>query len=626
MCGIFGHTRARSGDLERSRRALHTLEHRGPDQWGDWFDERVYSGHRRLSILDLSDHGRQPMILDRAGARDEAPAEPGGGDATVVLAANGEIYNYRELRHELGLERFTSDGDSEVLLHGYRTWGIDGLLQRLDGMFAFAIYDRVAGRIHLARDRFGIKPLYWASHRGTLAWASELKALESLFEGQLEPDPTALYDFLTYLYVPTPKTLYREVYKLAPATRLEIDVATLDVQESRYWKLVTGNDREAAGKSGGPSVQEAAEELRARVRSAVNAQMVSDVPLGFFLSGGIDSSAVVADAVQLSSDVHTYTIGFDDAAHDESSWARRIAELCGTQHNERTVAVEDVAALFPKLLDWYDEPFGDTSAFPTYVVSQLAREQVKVVLTGDGGDEVFGGYRRYEQFRRYRQWSFANLAALRPLTGGLQRSLKGGSLVGRLSARFERTFIDDEFELLAHLMGGLEPRARQRWARALGVPDDYDPFWYWRRYYRPELPVMQRLAFLDLHTYLHDDILTKVDRTTMAVSLEARVPLLAHSLVEYAYQLPVEILYDGDLLKGLMKTAYAGDLPDEVLHRRKRGFSIPMRRWGEQLLADGETRQERILHELFSDALPPGAGRSLAASATPAGSPRRARS
>ena len=577
MCGIFGHTRFGEVQVATSRAALHTLEHRGPDQWGEWIDDRHYVGHRRLSVLDLSEQARQPMA-DEHGS--------------VVISVNGEIYNYRELRRELEPRyAFRSTGDSEVVLHGYREWGLEGLLQRLEGMFAFAIVDTGRGKICLARDRVGIKPLYFAWH-GEFAWASELKALERFFGDRLAVDTTALYDFLTYLYVPTPKTLYRDVFKLRPGHLVEFDVERRCWEERAYWRLQVRREH--------LDVREAAEGFRELVRQSVERELVSDVPVGFFLSGGIDSSVVVAEASRLSDQVHTYTIGFREKSHDESRFARIVADAFGTRHTQRVLTADDAEVLFGKLKDWYDEPFGDTSALPSHLVASLARETSKVVLTGDGGDEVMGGYLRYRRFARYRRLPVPRLNLFRPLTSAIRRAKKG-SLAGRISNRVECAFVADDLELYTRLVGGMLKDEKRAYADLWGIPDDYDDYWCFREHYREDLPVLTRLQFLDLHTYLHDDILTKVDRVTMAVSLEARVPLLWHRLIEFAFSLPEEVRYHGGALKGLMKEAYRTILPAEILGRGKRGFSIPLGSWRQQLLNDGRTREEHILAELFGD-------------------------
>ena len=575
MCGLFGHIGSTEYDLDRSRGALQTLAHRGPDQWGEWFNQKVYIGHRRLSILDLSEQGRQPM------------ADP---DGNVTIAVNGEIYNYLELKNELSRKyRFKSQSDSEVLLYGYQEWGIGGILEKIDGMYAFCIFDRLRQKLFLARDRAGIKPLYYAVIGKTIAWASELKAIEAFFSDRpLEIDRTALYDFLTYLYVPTPKTLYRNVYKLEPAHYIEIDADSNRVQKHRYWSL-TVSERpiplEAAG-----------EELRRLVKKSVREQMMSDVPVGFFLSGGIDSSAVTAEASALSSRIRTYSIGFDHERHDETAFAERVALHFHAEHEKRILDRTSAKALFDRLKEWYDEPFGDTSAFPTYLVSKFAKEKSTVALTGDGGDELFGGYNWYARFKRNKERRRRYSRHLR----WIPSMMKNGSMrpLRRLSEKIALHFLDD-LELYTELMGGMLKDEKKEYALLWEIPGDYDDYWHFRRYYREELPLLTRLQYLDFHTYLPDDILTKVDRVSMAVALEARVPLLSRELIEFSFSLQEETRYLGGQLKGLMKRAYTGVLPDEIIRREKKGFSIPLKSWaGDSWTGDLRT-QEYIIDRWF---------------------------
>jgi asparagine synthase (glutamine-hydrolysing) len=573
VCGLFGH--ARPGvPGERAREALNTLRHRGPDQWSDWSDGQVYLGHRRLSILDLSEAGRQPMA-DSAGR--------------VVVTVNGEVYNFRALRAELEKKHaFTSASDSEVILHGYREWGLDGLLRRLEGMYAFAIYDAAAGVVHLVRDRVGIKPLYYATGGG-LAWASELKAIERLDPGTLRVDNTALYDFLTYKYVPAPKTLYREVFKLPPASVLTFRLDTRQVRVRRYWELPTGTVP--------VSVPEAAEELRRLVRKSVGEQMVSDVPVGFFLSGGLDSSAVVAEAAALGIRAGTFSIGFEGTEDDETGYAAQVAAQFRTEHHVRRLSASAADGMFSRLRAWYDEPFADLSAFPTYLVSAFARESRTVVLSGDGGDELFGGYSWYGRYAALTRRPRAAFRSLGPLARALQR---GPGRLRTLGSVLETELVLDGLELYARLMGGRARSEKAVFRREWEIEPGYDDYWFFRQHLHEDLPLLTRLQYLDFHTFLPEDVLTKVDRASMAVALEVRVPLLSTELAEFAFRLPEAVRYAGGAPKGLMKAAYAGVLPEDILNREKRGFSIPAHQWRRTLFPGGVTRHERILRELFA--------------------------
>lgn len=505
----------------------------------------------------------------------------------IVIAVNGEIYNFRELRSALqGTCTFRSQSDSEVLLHGYREWGMQRLLEKIEGMYAFVVYDKPKRKLFLVRDRVGIKPLYFATLADRVVWASELKAITRFVgQAQLTIDPSALYDFLTYLYVPAPKTAYASVHKLEPGHCLELDVETGVRRMHRYWEL------QVPQGASGPERPE--DRLRSLVRQTVEQQMVSDVPVGFFLSGGMDSSVVVAEAARVSNAIHTYSIGFDVPGHDETAFARLVAEHFHTRHTSRVLGRDQATRIFDAMPEWFDEPFADTSALPTYLVASLARETSTVVLTGDGGDEVFGGYRWYTAFRDKRRRRVPLPArARRPLE--LLIALLGETAFGRLASELEAHVLADDVELFAKVRKRLLRRQKTEFKARFGLPEDYDDYWYYRKYYRPDLPVLTRLQVLDFHTYLPDQMLTKVDRATMAVSLEARVPLLGTELLEFCFRLPEAVRYDGTRLKGLMKKAYADVLPREVLERPKKGFSVPLAEWRSQLVP-GAGREQVIL-------------------------------
>lgn len=572
MCGLIGCTRVASCEPARLRLALDTLSHRGPDQWGEWRDDKVYMGHRRLSILDLSERGRQPM------------ADP---DGRVVVAVNGEIYNFQRLRRELEPQyAFASRSDSEVVLHGYKEWDIEGLLERIDGMYAFCAYDAEKQRIYLARDRAGIKPLYYALIGGVFAWASELKALREFFgRDRLETDATALYDFLTYLYVPAPKSLYRNVFKLEPGHYACFDLASGRLDVKPYWHLdATVREWTEA---------EAGDELVRLVDESVKEQLVSDVPVGVFLSGGLDSSIVAESANRFSSHIKTFTMQVDEPGHDESPFARRLADHIGTEHHVRVCKAEDAYEWIGRIQDWYDEPFGDMSAIPTHLVSRFSRERIVVALSGDGGDELFGGYRWYAAMLEHSRQRMGGWHGARRWTARSKRWF-GRSLMGRAIRRLEFDYVLNDLEYYVRLMGGLLPEDKRTYARQWKIDPGYDDYWHFRKYWRPELPLRTRLQFLDFHTYLPDDILTKVDRASMQVALEVRVPLLSRKLIEFAFSLPESVRYADGLLKGLVKKAYRGKLPPEILYKPKQGFSLPLKAWD---LADGSKAsiQEQIV-------------------------------
>ncbi len=559
MCGLFGFIHLGQpilspADIQAGKAALDTLAHRGPDQHDSVVLDNLFMGHRRLSILDLSEEGRQPMQKARA-----------------LITVNGEIYNYKALREALGESRFHSTSDSEVVLHGYPDWGLTTLLENMDGMYACAIYDPSRKTLHLARDRAGIKPLLYARLGAYFLWASELKAIlcfARTLDLPLTRDSTALFDFLTYRYIPAPKTLYHNVYALPPAHSLSLPLATGQETLQRYWTLPTSDAPVHHGQ--------AAEQLRALIHESVAEQMVSDVPLGFFLSGGMDSSILVTEAASLRPDLLTFSIGYDHKAHDETAFAKIVADQCHTDHHIEILQGTDAEHIIPMILNWYDGPFGDASALPTYHVCRFAKRFASVALSGDGGDELFGGYRWYQRFARLHHLQkflpvpFHDLARARAT-----QHIPLQKLLLRLDMLSQR----DPLALYTMLIDGLPPALTQHYRAELEIPKDYDALWFFRVHDRPALPLRKRMQALDFHTFLPDDILTKVDRVSMAVSLEARVPFLSRALIEYAFSLPENFLYKNNTLKGGLKYTYKDRLPPAILNRGKKGFSLPLHLW-----------------------------------------------
>jgi asparagine synthase (glutamine-hydrolysing) len=567
MCGIAGIAdvtgRPVDGTLLRAMTSIQS--HRGPDGEGFVCRGPVGLGHRRLAIIDLVT-GEQPMASD---------------DGRVWLVFNGEIYNYRELRGELegrGV-RFRTASDTEVILRAYEADGF-GCVNRLRGMFAFAILDERTRRLFLARDRVGIKPLVYSWDGRRLLFASEIKGLLEDGSVSREIDPAALADYLTYHYVPAPRTMFRSVRKLPPASTLVLPLDGGEPVVSRYWQLRFRPDRRI-GES------EWLERLGGHLADAVKSHMVSDVPIGAFLSGGVDSSTVVAlMARSTPTPIRTFSIGFAETDFDELAFARQVAARYGTDHFELVVKPNALDVL-PKLAWHFDEPFADSSAIPTYYVSKITREHVTVALSGDGGDENFAGYRRYaraEQFHGKLDQGLGRLA--RPLlalagrmlplgapgqaytsllgAGGVERYLGLVSYERRSSAR--RLLADD---LGAVARGVADPAAFRRLA-ADGCSSDY----------------VSMLQHIDIETYLPDDILSKVDRASMAVSLEARVPLLDHVLMEFVATIPASFKLRNGTGKHLLKRAMLGSLPSEILSRRKMGFGVPLGAWFSRELRD----------------------------------------
>lgn len=573
MCGIFGFTGYDKRQLVNARAALNVLAHRGPDQWNDFYDEKIYMGHQRLSILDLSDQGKQPMISP---------------DKKVIIAVNGEIYNYLTLKKDLEKKyTFQSTSDSEVVLYGYLEWGIDSLLERIDGMYAISIYDKKNEKLYLVRDRAGIKPMYYSTLNNQFSWASELKSIETFYQNTdvLSYDYTALYDFLTYRFIPAPKSLFKNICKLEPGHYLKVDTSTNQFKKIQYWKLKVNKCKD--------NIETARKKIFELVKESVDEQMIADVPVGFFLSGGMDSSTVVAIAAEQHKHINTFSIGFTDKAHDETAYANIVAQRFKTQHYQKILNQSEVEHTFHKIKDWYDEPFGDTSCFPTYMVSKFAKEKVTVALTGDGGDEIFGGYNWYKTFEKAHKTPLKKLKWIKKLAEKLSSNK---SITGNIFRKLAIILITDDVEKYATIRGSLTHKQKEKYRKAWKINDDYDDFWYYRKYYNTKLDLYTRLQYVDFHTYLPDDILTKVDRVSMAVSLECRVPLLKKELIEYCFSVDHKVRLINGELKGIMKNTFGELLPQEITMRNKRGFSIPLKNWS-TLLDGKETKQEKILAE-----------------------------
>ncbi|MGZ8794084.1 MAG: asparagine synthase (glutamine-hydrolyzing) [Gaiellaceae bacterium] len=568
MCGICGIASTNgSAVTDRVAAMSATLVHRGPDSFGEFSDGDVALAARRLSIIDL-ETGDQPIANE---------------DGTLHVVQNGEIYNYRELRRELERagHHLRTRGDTEVLLHLYEEHG-DGFAERLRGMFAIALWDGRRRRLVLARDRFGIKPLYYRTAEGELAFASELRALP---RGEIDLD--ALEAFLAFNSIPAPLTIFRKIRKLPPGHLLSWEAGRIDVRRfARPAPIEEVREDEEA---------ELVEELRSRLRDSVRAHLVSDVPVGVLLSGGVDSSFLAALAAEESSGpLRTFSIGFEERSFDELAGARLVAERYGTQHRE-LVLRPDAALLLPALADAFDEPFADSSALPTYLVSQLAASDVKVALSGEGGDELFGGYYTYA----------ADLLAAR--VGGLARL--AGPLVERLPTSTSRASFDykaKRFVRAAHLPplerhhGWKEIFSPDLRAELTGRRSPFDPVDILRDRYRETegADELARLQDVDLGIYLVDDLLVKTDRASMAHSLEARVPYLDTVVTNLALALPTRHKIRGLSKKVLLRKAAAPLLPREIVHGKKRGFSIPAAAWlrGELEPFARETLSRETLH------------------------------
>ena len=595
MCGIAGFVE-RDGDvsprLERAMvldRMCRVIAHRGPDDQGTMIDGAVALGMRRLSIIDLAG-GHQPMAIE---------------DGAVTVVFNGEIYNYRELFKELETRghHFQTRSDTESILQCYREFGND-CVQHLRGMFAFAIWDARLRKLFVARDRAGEKPLYYTTTpAGTFVFGSELKCLLEHPEVKREINPEALDAYLTFGYVPDPLSIFKDIHKLPPGHFLTFSDGDLKVQQ--YWDFPAETNEHL-------DYSECLEELRRLLKESVRMRLVSDVPLGAFLSGGIDSSTIVGlMAQEMSEPVKTFSIGFAEDSYDELKYARLVAKHFGTDHRE-LIITPDVCHIIDDLLWHFDEPFADQSVVPTYFVSKLAREQVKVVLSGDGGDELFAGYTRYAIDRK--RQGFEHLP--RFVRQGLMKSLSERLPHGTRGRNYLYNVAQDPVDRYIDSISVFTNLAKSELYSEdfLGTLRRNHPATSLYREFAARVRngnSIDRLLYLDSKTYLPGDILTKVDRMSMAVSLEARVPLLDHVLIEFVGRMPSSWKMRGLESKFIFKEAVKGLVPDEILNRPKQGFGVPIAAWiNDQLreriddtLSDPRTRQRGFIRPEYVDVL-----------------------
>ena len=599
MCGVVGFltpdgcSERRAGAI--AREMADAVAHRGPDDVGVWMDAVTTLAHRRLAVVDLSSTGHQPML---------------SASARYAISFNGEIYNHREIRRRVDQERGRSSwkgtSDTESLLAAVECFGIDGALRHTVGMFAFAVWDRRDRLLYLARDRMGEKPLYYGWQKRTLLFGSELKAITSHPAFQAQVDRDALSLFLRYNYIPTPWSIFKGIYKVPPGTYVTIyagrDGSSIGElpKPKQYWSLYGAVDSGLIEPFEG-SVDDAIETLHATLLDAVAPQTIADVPVGAFLSSGIDSTAIVAlMQSQASRAVRTFTIGFRERDRDETIPARKIAQHLGTDHKNLYVSPRDALEIIPQLPVLYDEPFADSSQIPTFLVSRMARQDVTVALSGDGGDELFGGYDRY-----FRMRTICRLRSVLP--GPLRRAIQHtlGFLSGyqRLSIRTIAKFQRFQTILGCESAEGLYYQRLSQWQcpemvvrggkePVTAVSDSHQ----WPGGSRFE----SRMMAIDALTYLPDDILVKVDRAAMGVSLETRAPFLDHRVVEFAYSLPQSLKIRGTESKWILRQVLRKYVPDTFVNRSKKGFSVPigewlrgpLRDWAESLLNEQLLRQQ----------------------------------
>lgn len=564
MCGIDGLIGYRKDPRAQIIRMNNRMLHRGPDDGGIYIsdDKKVALGHRRLAIVDLSKNGAQPFT---------------SASGRSVMVYNGEIYNASEIKDKLirdsgGSFSFRSTSDTEILLEAIERYGVKDALTLSKGMFGFAVYDRTAGTVTLARDRVGEKPLYYGTVAGSFAFASDIGCLAELdgFDNEINTDVLDIY--FKDGYVPAPYSIYRDIYKLEPGKILTVDVNTLERKESTYWSMkeVARNGQKNLFKG---TRKEAADELERLLRESIKGQMVADVPLGAFLSAGIDSSTVVSLMQSISpGKVKTFTIGMEDKKFNEAVYAKEIAEHLGTEHTETYISEKDAKAVIPKIPFMFGEPFADSSQIPTYLVSKMTREHVTVSLSGDGGDELFCGYKSYESVSRV--WNKISKVPypLRKMASAVMR----GTPISKSEVRYLQSIYmgaKSPYELhrMEHEDDPLTSRiARKRGSavyKCMNLPADFLG------------EVNHEVMLMDMLLYHPDDILVKVDRTAMAVSLETRVPMLDRDVVEFAWTLPIEYLRDGNAGKQVLRDVLYRYVPREMMDRPKKGFSIPISKW-----------------------------------------------
>lgn len=550
MCGILG------GSCEQwnYEEGIVSLKHRGPDGRRIERLKDCTLAFVRLAIMDLNERAMQPMHSEN---RD------------VWIVYNGEIYNFMSLRKALEKKYvFHTESDTEIILNAYLEYGED-FVEHIDGMFAIAIYDVRSKELKLYRDRMGIKPLYYYFNNGKIAFASELKALEStLTDEVLDLDYTALYDYLFYRYIPTPKTMYKNCFKLPPAYKLVYSFKTNKIRKlEKYWKLHVNT---AVAKK--KKTEDISEAIRYYIEKSVKEQLVADVPVGTYLSGGIDSSIISYHCQEFQQDIKAFSIGFQDIKYDETKYAELLKNRYAIHFFNRVLGKDDIHSQYGMMKQWYDEPYADTSAYPSYALSKMAREQVTVVLTGDGGDELFGGYPSCQ----------------------VMKKMAGNVRVDKIKDRLFQTIYKTEFypgykekgkslfKIFYESRCADKDKEMEELAHKWDIPKDYDVLWYFKKFYVNDLPPMTRSRYLDFKTYMHDDVLTKVDRVSMAVSLEARIPFLSRELVEYVFSLSEEECCPNMILKGALKEAYENIIPKEILNRKKQGFNVPAKYLGSE--------------------------------------------
>ncbi|MFC1643536.1 asparagine synthase (glutamine-hydrolyzing) [Chlamydiota bacterium] len=563
MCGICGQINLEGKLLDREKiiRATRLLEHRGPDDEGFFFSGEAVLGMRRLSIIDL-DTGKQPIFSQ---------------NNRFVVVYNGELYNYIELKEELVKKghKFGTKTDTEVVLHLYEEYGVS-CLEKMNGMFAFSIWDTLKKELFLARDRLGIKPLYYACDGKTFLFGSEMKAVKAMITWPVNINPSAIDEYLRFLSIPAPETIYSEIKKLLPGHYMIFDGNNLEVKQ--YWNVPEGKKQEARSKKQDKTEEEYVEDIYNLLNDSVAKRLMSDVSFGAFLSGGIDSAIIVAlMSKNMSSAPKTFSIGFSEKTYNELEFASVIAKHFNTDHKEYIVKPSELISLMDMIIDHFDEPFADSSAIPTYIVSKLAANDVKMVLSGDGGDELFGGYDRYKAF----SFSKKHSKLLSPLNTSVFRKI--------INVLPENTSVHGKTKRIKRFINGLKYKDLERYIywmthfndddRNKIYTDDFRKTVFSKERINSQVHDLNTIMRHDLIDYLPNDLLTKVDRMSMANSLEVRVPFLDHLLVEYAVNIPSSFKIRGKIQKYILRKAFKDILPLKILQRKKHGFGVPVGAW-----------------------------------------------
>lgn len=554
MCGICGYinNNNRYNNYDLIREMNKQIKHRGPDDEGYYIDDDIVLGQVRLSIIDLSSEGHQPMV----DVSDK-----------FIIVFNGEIYNFREIRSELELLGYTffSNTDTEVILYSYKEWG-KNCVKKFNGMFAFAIWEKENKALTLFRDRVGIKPLYYFYDNNNFVFSSELKGIIQYPEFEKKINLDSLYMFFTFGYIPSPHSIYNNVYKLEAGSYIEFNGG--QIRKERYWDMI---DISSKKKLEYNSEKEILDELERILRLAVERNSISDVPIGAFLSGGIDSSLVVSLLQSFSNEnIKTFSIGFNDDKYNEAEYAKNIAEYLGTDHTELYVNDEDLMDMIDDIVNYYDEPFSDSSSIPTMLVSRLAKESVTVVLSGDGGDELFCGYKHYSYLRK--------LGILHKLPHFARKAFS--KIVKRSNDKLAYVLeTDDDFSDMVLRMKSIIPsdKLEKLLLNPGGIDRTIAFFTPYKKMTKANIEEIDMVS--DFSQYMVDDVLTKVDRASMKYALEARVPILDHNVVEYAQCIPLNLKYKNGEFKYILKELLYRYIPKEMLDRPKKGFSVPLSSW-----------------------------------------------